>query len=256
VPPKQANETWRLDEPIVGLPFKMIRIPEGAVTYEVAGAKAKKKYGIVIKEDIWMASEESCRGLVDAFFSEFPSLRDEDWKTDLSKDLAASNLVVPTILRLCNWLSDKAGLERVYSFESQADGLRTVENFPEIAIDPYANGYRLPTFDELRFAGIHGDFDSFWDMIATKGMMERLASAPSSTSPTYTLYPNAWGFQGITGNMMEIVTDSDWKIGLMTGHSQIQLWNSFTSFRGELSSKIEVAGFRVVQGRIENRPKK
>ena len=142
----------------------------------------------------------------------------------------------------------------MYSFEPEKKGHRPVENFPEISIDTQANGYRLPTFDELRFAGIHGDFKTFWTKIATDGMLARINPPPNSSIPTYSLYPNAWGFHAVTGNFAEMVVDNQWNIGLAaTGGAKIQLWNDTVPFTGELSSKIPITGFRIVQGPIENR---
>ncbi len=251
-PPSKSNHEWRMDEPIPGMPFAMIHLPEGAVSYEIASPKGKKQFGIVMSDNVWMARQEISHGLVNAFFREFPKFQDFDWPSEVSDELGASNIVAPTVLHFCNWLSDKAGLEKVYVFDTNKKAAQQINNFSEISMNVHAQGYRLPTFDELRYAGINGDFASFWTTIATEGMMVRINPAPQLTRPTYAVYPNAWGFQGVTGNLTEMVVDNEWNICLAATGSKIQLWNNAVPFQGEASSKNRIAGFRVVQGATEN----
>ncbi len=258
--PVESSQEWRMDEPIPGLPFVMIHIPEGALTFEIKDTKGIQQFGIVLNDNVWMAREEVSTGLLDVFFSEFPNYRDMDWPTEVSNELGATNMLVPTALHFFNWLSDKAGLERVYAFDAEKTDYRRIENLPKISIDVYANGFRLPTFDELRYAGIHGDFNSFWTLIATDEMLLRIAPPPKSPISTYSIYPNAWGFQGVTGSLFEMVVNSQWNIALARTsggqiRAQIQTWNNPIPCKDETYSKISIAGFRIVQGAIENRPR-
>ncbi len=254
-PPADSSQEWRMDEPIAGLPFVMIHIPEGALTFEIKDTKGSKQFGIAMNDNVWMAREEVSSGLVDAFFTDFTTFRDSDWPTDVSNELGATNMLVPTVLHFFNWLSDKAGLEKVYAFETEKDDARRFEYFPKISINAYANGYRLPTFDELRYVGIHGDYESFWTKIATDEMLIRIAPSPKSPISTYAIYPNAWGFQGATGSLYEMIVYNQWNIALArTSGRQIQTWNNPIPCVNETNSKLSVAGFRIVQGAIEIRP--
>ncbi len=255
-PPSVPSNEWRIDEPIQGLPFAMIRIPEGVLTYEIKGDKGKKEFGIVMDDNVWMAREEVSCGLLDAYFDAFPKLRDLDWPSDVSNDLCANKIDVPIALQFCNWLSEKAGLEKVYGVEANFGDQQKIENFSKFSIDVYANGYRLPTFDEFRYAGIHGDYEGFWTRIATKEMLSLIAPLSNDPILTYAIYPNAWGFQGVTGSLREMVVDNQWKIALArTSGGQIETWNNPVPYMDEQDSKLPFAGFRVVQGAIENRPR-
>ncbi len=254
-PPVESSQEWRMDEPIAGLPFVMIHIPEGALTFEIKDTKGSKRFGIALNDNVWMAREEVSSGLVGAFFTEFPPFRESDWPTEVSNELGATNMLVPTVLHFFNWLSDKSGLEKVYAFEAEKDDSRRFEYFPKISINAYANGYRLPTFDELRYAGIHGDYESFWTSIATDEMLIRIAPPPKSPILTYAIYPNAWGFQGATGSLHEMVVNNPWNIALArTNGGQIQTWNNPIPCIDKTISKLSIAGFRIVQGAIENQP--
>lgn len=251
-PPSKSSDEWRIDEPIKGLPFAMLHIPEGALTYEIKGAKGNKEFGIVMSDNIWMAREEVSIGLVDAFFREFPMFRESDWVSEVSNDFGASNIAAPTALRICNWLSDKAGLEQVYLFGTDKPDNQQIVNFVGIAIDTYADGYRLPTFDEFRYASIHGDYESFWTKIATKEMMQRFDPKSNGPNPTFANYPNAWGFLGLRGNLWEMVVDNQYQICISMSGEGINLWNVPVPFVQVSDSKKRTNGFRLVQGSIEN----
>ncbi len=251
-PPSKPSKEWRIDEPIKGLPFAMLHIPEGALTYEITGTKGKKEFGIVMSDNIWMAREEVSNGLVDAFFSEFPMFRESDWVSEVSNDFGASNVAAPTALRFCNWLSDKAGLEQVYLFGTDKPDNQQIVNFVGIAIDIYADGYRLPTFDEFRFASIHGDYESFWTKIGTKEMMQRFDPRSNGPNPTFANYPNAWGFLGLRGNLWEMVVDNQNQICISMSGEGINLWNVPIPFVEISDSKKQTNGFRLIQGSIAN----
>ncbi len=250
-PPSEPSEEWRIDDPIQGLPFAMLRVPEGVLTYEINGAKGKKVFGIVMDDNIWMAREEVSSGMVDAFFLEFPMFRDSDWVSEGSNDLGASNIVAPTVLKFCNWLSEKAGLEHVYTFGAVNPESRPIVNFSGISINVHADGYRLPTLDEFRYASIHGDYESFWTKIATKEMMRLFDPRLIGSNPTFGNYPNAWGFLGLRGNLWEMVVDNQSNISVSLTGEGIQLWNVPIPFDTISDSKRPTNGFRLVQGAIE-----
>jgi hypothetical protein len=250
-PPTEPSEEWRIDEPIQGLPFAMIRIPEGELTYEINGAKGKKEIEMMMDDNIWMASEEVSSGMVDAFFREFPMLRDADWVSDVSNDLGASNIEAPTVLKFCNWLSAKAGLEQVYAFGAGQSEIVPIANFSEIYIDVTADGYRLPTLDEFRYASIHGNYESFWTKVATKEMMRRFDPKSNGPNPTFANYPNAWGFLGLRGNLWEMVVDNQFNLSVSLSGEGVQLWNVPIPFDTISDSKKRTNGFRLVQGAIE-----
>ena len=169
-----------------------------------------------------------------------------------AESLRAVMLVAATVLKFCNWLSDKAGLKQVYSFGTDKPDNRKIENFAGISIDVFANGYRIPTLDEFRFASIHGDYESFWTKIATKEMMRRFNPKTKGPNPTFATYPNAWGFLGLRGNLWEMVVDNEYQISVSVSGEGIQLWNVAVPFPEISDSKKSTNGFRLVQGAIEN----
>ena len=112
----------------------------------------------------------------------------------------------------CNWLSDKEGIPiDQWCYEPNGDG----EYWWGMTLKPdYRNlkGYRLPTKDELEFAGRHSAKTRYFF-----GEPSELASeygwyagnAVGVTRPAGSLIPNGFGVHDVHGNVWEWILDMD-----------------------------------------------
>ncbi len=160
----------------------------------------------------------------------------------------------------CNWLSEKNGYQKAYTF---------VEN--SFKFDPQANGFRLPTVEEVHYitqGGVQGA--SFLgnqiptDWVNSYGSFLEFVSRDSrlaydrSNFPSARRLPNPQGLFDTIGGCSKISVNYLIDVGVITRHSgpacyetgKNVLENDYQSWRANVHSSTRKLGFRVTRGPI------
>ena len=248
-PVSSEQSEWRVDEPVPGSKFVMIRVEAGEAVRKETNAKGEvtMKPSILVTDDLWLGREEVDEQLVSNFFVEQPEYRPTGWAEKPTDYYAARKLEALTIFRFCNWLSNKASLQSVYAFEPKEGYQKT--NFDSVFVNLNANGYRIPFFDEFRYAGIAGDFESFKSSMESKNLCRLVSPNPNPERvTTWKVYPNAWGFQGISGNLFEIVLNRKLEFCLSTFDANtIQSLEIAVPSNDSANFQLSIGGFRLAR---------
>lgn len=103
----------------------------------------------------------------------------------------------------CNKLSEKKGLEPVYSVDGETDVSKWKDKFSDIAWNKKANGYRLPTLEEWKYAAKGGQkFEySGSDNLDEVGWYKENSGV--KTHPVAQKKPNGYGLYDMSGNVWE-----------------------------------------------------
>ena len=103
----------------------------------------------------------------------------------------------------CNKLSEKKGLEPVYSVDGETDVSKWKDKFSYIAWNKKANGYRLPTVEEWQYAARGGQkFEySGSDNLDEVGWYKENSGV--KTHPVAQKKPNGYGVYDMSGNVRE-----------------------------------------------------
>ena len=115
---------------------------------------------------------------------------DTEWN---EPDLPVADVSWDKAIEYCNWLSDKAGLERCYS----GSGKKT-------KMDLTKKGYRLPTEAEWEYAcKAGGDEIYFWGSKCDDSYLWYNMNSDNRPHPVGTKNPNPWGLYDMSGNVWE-----------------------------------------------------
>jgi serine/threonine protein kinase len=210
--PNQENNNWSLEQPVSKHPFIMIRIPTNHMSYQRLELQADKKIAsiqkdVVIGDNVWLAREEVSTGLYGKY--EMDTKGELEYAQEVgSTDIPISDAEVTDVLKFCNWLSKQGDLDEPYVFyengEKVPDGYSPFKSVRGVAWRQDAKGYRLPSFAELQLASVHGDPEEYWSMIGNHPKFQGRLAKPQSRKnrePSWTFFPNAWGFTGLMGNL-------------------------------------------------------
>ena len=133
------------------------------------------------------------------------------------KNLPVENVSWYDAVSFCNKLSEKEGLEPVYSFEGETDVekwwnmVNKWDSFPgeKIKWNKNANGYRLPTVEEWQYAANGGQAFKYSgsDNIDEVGWYSE--NSEGKTHPVAQKASNGYGLYDMSGNVYEWCWDSD-----------------------------------------------
>jgi hypothetical protein len=246
VPPNEENGEWMVESCIASHPFVMIHLPVQRAQYDILeasldGPAESKRKTLEIGPDVWLAREEVSVGLFRVFEKSVGVSSAINQK--VSPDTAVRSVEREDILRFCNWLSDQAHLQPVYSLsESPPAGTpgRTwiqVQNVDGVFWNPDANGYRLPTFHESALAAVHGQPEHYWSQIGRhEGFQQRQMQRQQWLSnaklvDSWMFFPNAWGFSGLMGDGGDVVLDDQDRLGFLPPTvSTKKAWDTFIPY--------------------------
>jgi hypothetical protein len=112
-----------------------------------------------------------------------------------------------------------------------------------------ADGFRLPRFDEYRYASLQGDYTGFWRDIVKKDLNARTFRPDNRLrKPTWEIMPDGWGFQGLIGNAGEYFSKENNQIATtVTIDITPSVWNSAISIHNNDAFN-NFTGFRVARG--------
>lgn len=132
------------------------------------------------------------------------------------KNLPVESVSWVGAVKFCNKLSEKEGLDPVYSINGVTNVYRWgVGNdiSEEIKWDKEANGYRLPTLEEWQYAakGGQGYNYSGSDKLDEVGWYD--GNSGDKTHPVAQKKPNGYGLYDMSGNVLEWCWDSYFSVG-------------------------------------------
>jgi serine/threonine protein kinase len=253
----QDNPSWKLETIVEDNPFVMIHVPPGSMAFDENDKKGNKKYVTVdVGEDVWLGREEVDMKLFHAFLKESPVYNADHEESDEPVDNQAQRRVRPrSILAFCNWLSEKANRSPVYFLTNSEEEMppssdwQKIPSLPQAWIRLDADGFRLPRFDEYRYASLQGDYTGFWRDIAKKDLNARTFLPDNRLrKPTWEIMPDGWGFQGLIGNAGEYFLKENNQIATtVTIGVTPSVWNSAISIQNNDAFN-QFTGFRVARG--------
>jgi hypothetical protein len=207
--PQNEKSDWGVCDPAGDGAFRMIRVSDGEFKLRLPASnnKPERDLFVVVDRPYWLSQCEVTQALVEKFFESNPEQRD-NWKIASSPELPAGLLPLDVWLKLCNWLSDKEGLEPCFYFEDSA-GCRPT-SLKGVWYKDSANGYRPPKLSEVQLAAVQGDVERYFEYSELYPYSKEVCPTQEIDyrKATCFILPDAWSFQGIMGGDLEIVIDS------------------------------------------------
>lgn len=156
-----------------------------------------------------------------------------DWGID---DLPVNKVAWFDVVRFCNKLSERAGIEKCYEIDGR-----------DVKWNRNAEGYRLPTEAEWEYACRAGTETpySFDDDVEALGKYAWFDQNAEDLNPVGAKHPNPWGLHDVHGNLWEWLWDWDNTytsrsvvdpVGPLTGKYRVLRGGAFWDESGALRS--------------------
>ncbi|MFN7842730.1 MAG: protein kinase domain-containing protein [Pirellula sp.] len=252
--PKSENSDWRVCDPAGDASFRMIRISEGGLRFRIRAGfnTSEEDVVVIVDKPCWISQSEVTKDLVEKFFESNPELRGE-WSVGSTPEQSAGILSLDVWLKFCNWLSIKEGLEPCFYFEEKEGYTST--SLKGVWYKDSANGYRLPKLAEMQLAAVQGDVERYYEYSELYPYSQEVCPRYEKDyrkSPCFIL-PDAWSFQGLMGNVFEIVINSKNEIGVTTMRisterpTSIGMWSSATTAKDPTYTKMPYVSIRLAR---------
>jgi formylglycine-generating enzyme required for sulfatase activity len=237
----------------------MLRIPAG--TY-FRPAMAPPNPKVTLTRDYFMSAREVSLGcfldfVADEAYSEYEADRAE--KVSLTPDHPAAGITWFDAVQFCNWLSAKDGRTPCYTKTGEKEQLRK-EQYDVWHCNRYADGYRLPTLAEWRYACVAGTRAAYSFGNDDSSLAEYAVYGADATEMRGSKLPNQLGLFDMYGNVAEWCQDGFWvlpkqdltdPVGPERGDNRYSIGGSFADrvpeFIGSWSGSRSFPGSRIAR---------
>ncbi|XZE22426.1 protein kinase domain-containing protein [Pirellulaceae bacterium SH449] len=247
--PSEKNGNWKLVRVADAQPFRMILIEKGELMYQHSSilSDSMNAERLVVPKPFWLAQTEVSETLVEAFFNDYPDLRN-GWMRNTRVEKSAAGLNGLQWLKFCNWASEREGLEPCYHF-SEVEGCEKT-NFEGVWFNPKAIGFRLPNLNEMQLAAANGDVELSRSYSESQPYADRVAPASqrANVRNLWSILPDAWSFQGLYGNLFEMVMNDRNEFATSTMNLELKnSWESAITSNKPENFAISITGVRLAQ---------